>query len=146
MFSDIHVVGWGLIITGALLSLTRGSRDRGVSFTDAFLTGIVQGIAVTPGISRSGATISLLLLRGIRRRDAVRFSFLLSIPAVLGAVLIQSELFKQVPSYPSLFVGFATSLSFGYLAAQLLKATILRGVFRHFAWYCLPTGVVLLLI
>ena len=102
LFGSVGLVGFMLLVTGCLLALTRRvqTEDRfikQVTVKDSLIIGLVQGFAVIPGISRSGATISVALFLGINREVAGRFSFLLSIPAILGALILgfQSETLRR---------------------------------------------------
>lgn len=129
-------------ITGTLLFATRG-RDQGkvsldsLPWTWALALGVAQGFAITPGISRSGTTIAVALFLGLRREDAARFSFLMSVPAILGAVVLK---LKDVGGAPvdavGLGVGFLVALVSGYAALVLLVRLVKRGGFSLFAWYC----------
>lgn len=129
-------------VTGLLLFFTRwqGEGGRGladVTWKTALVLGIVQGMAITPGISRSGSTIAAALLLGVERELAARLSFLMSVPAISGAVLLK---FRDVTlagmDLPQLVVGGLTSMAVGYLALVLLVRLVKNGQLSHFAWYC----------
>lgn len=111
----------------------------------AVLIGIAQGIAVTPGFSRSGLTITAALALGVWRVEAARFSFLLSIPAILGALVLQLADVAAVEAAAGslgIFLGGATIAALvGYLAILMLVAVLKRAQFHHFAWYCWLVGV-----
>jgi undecaprenyl-diphosphatase len=111
----------------------------------AFLIGIAQGVAVLPGISRSGTTITLSLALGIGRADAARFSFLLSIPAILGAVVLQfdASLFSGSTGGATFLVfaaGAAVAGLVGFFCIGWLVKILERARFHHFAWYCWVVG------
>lgn len=132
-----------LIITGLFLFATKFSKERksNVSYSDALLIGIAQAVALLPGISRSGATISMALLLGLTRADGFEFSFLLSIPAVLGANLL---MLKDLPKDLSLmFLVLAIIVPFitGLLALKLLKNIVIKKQFHNFAYYCWIIGI-----
>ena len=134
-------------ITGCLL-LAAGRFDRSedkvaIGVKLALLLGLAQGFAITPGISRSGTTISVALMLGIDRTEAARFSFLMSVPAIVGAVLLKLKDAdpSQIDALPML-VGFGSALVSGYLALVLLVALIKQGTFPRFAWYCFGAAAV----
>jgi undecaprenyl-diphosphatase len=145
MFSDPMLVSLMLIFTGTVLFGTKflknGTKDRpGIPGT--LLVGISQALALIPGVSRSGMTISSGLLAGIRRDKAARFSFLLSIPAIAGAgVLKLSEASMADTSYAVLVVGFAVSALTGYAALRMLLRFLKAGKFSIFSWYCWLVGL-----
>ena len=105
--------------------------------------GIAQGIAIMPGISRSGSTISTALMRGVDRAEAARYSLLLSVPAILGATVLE---LKDVGSIdiPLLTIIAGTVVAFvvGYVAIKILLATLSKGQFSKFAYYCWAVGLV----
>ncbi len=142
-----------LLVTGALLWVSEVlARPRfgleGLGYGRALAVGVVQGLAIVPGISRSGSTIAAGTLLGVRGEDAARFSFLLSVPAVLGAVVLQvPELGAVEPGAPAVYAaGVLAAFLSGLWAIRFLLAVIRRGRFRWFAVYCwcLGTGYLLL--
>ena len=153
LFSSLLIVGVALLITGAVLLVPRWVRqkksfDAKLSSKQALLIGTVQGLAVIPGISRSGSTISIALLAGVSRDAAIRFSFLLSIPAILGALMLQ--LFMDSPevngaSGSVIFIGLVTSLIVGYGALSLLVKMVQKGHLYYFTPYCIFLGAVVLM-
>ncbi|MDP2645195.1 MAG: undecaprenyl-diphosphate phosphatase [Desulfobacterales bacterium] len=151
LFGSVGMVGVMLLVTGGFLWASRLSRPEGrpilqVTLTDALLIGLVQGIAVIPGISRSGSTISIALLLGIHRMVAGRFSFLMSIPAILGAVVLEFEI-PQGPGAVSLqmvLLGTAFAGIVGYAALKILLRVIQQGHLYWFALYCWLLGGVTL--
>ncbi|OEU54095.1 MAG: hypothetical protein BA868_02485 [Desulfobacterales bacterium C00003106] len=147
-FSSIRFVGFMLLVTGTLLALTKrfqkGDRDlSGFKVTDALLIGLAQGLAILPGISRSGATISAGLFAGVNRETSARYSFLLSIPAIFGAVLMEWESSMQgsMPVHV-IVVGTVTAAIVGYASLKLLMWMLKKGDFFVFAPYCWITGAV----
>ncbi|HVS62906.1 MAG TPA: undecaprenyl-diphosphate phosphatase [Thermoanaerobaculia bacterium] len=146
LFDRPAVVASMLLVTGALLSLPRllGARaheENVVRPWQAVLIGIVQGLAITPGISRSGSTISVALLLGIAPALAARFSFLLSIPAILGALLLKlGDLDFATTSGLELTLGFAAAFLVGWASLAVLLAMLRRGRFSLFAIYCFVLG------
>jgi len=149
------IVGCALICTGLLLfasdKAARGHKtEREAKFTDALAVGAMQAIAVMPGISRSGSTISMSVFRGFDRAFAVRFSFLMSIPAVLGAALIETVDALQAgidwSLMPIYFAGMAVAAVSGYFAIRLIKYIADKGKFGWFAYYCWAAGLVTIIV
>jgi len=152
LFNSILYVGIFLIITGLLLwgaeRVKPGDKDvKDISFKNALVIGVAQGIAIAPGISRSGATIAAGLFSGLNRELAARFSFLLSIPAILGAALVQA---KDITSFDAstivLIAGFVSAAIFGYLAIKLLLKIIKERSLMIFAYYCWIVGMAAIII
>ena len=148
-------VGAALIVTGFLLFLCDRVRkgrktERSATWLDALLVGVGQAVATLPGVSRSGMTITAGCFVGYERRFAVRFSFLLSIPAVLSAnILSIGDAVKagingaEVPMY---LVGVVTAAVVGYLCIRLLKYVADKGRFGAFAYYCWAVGILTLVL
>ncbi|MFN3966954.1 MAG: undecaprenyl-diphosphate phosphatase [Endomicrobiia bacterium] len=141
-----------LIITGILLfsasKFSKGSKTiENFSIIEVIFVGIVQGISVLPGISRSGATISTGMFLGWNRIDSAKFSFLISIPSVLGATIIEA---KKVPISgfaPSDFIaGFVFALISGIFALYFLFGILGKAKLHYFSYYCWVVGVIVLLI
>ena len=155
LYSNPMFIGCAFLGTGLILflsdRLSRGNKDvKNASILDVLLVGCGQALATVPGISRSGTTISVGLARGFSREFAVKFSFLLSIPAVLGANIlslidaIQEGIdWTQMPMY---LAGVATAMISGYLAIRLLKYISRKGSFGGFAYYCWGIGLVTLIL
>ena len=156
LFSDVAAVGFFLLITGLLLwgseriskrtENKSGLKEMGVK--NSLLIGIAQAFAIAPGISRSGATISTGLFLGMERELAARFSFLLSIPAILGAALVQSKnisagLDVNTGAYIAGFIAAAIS---GYLAIKLMLKLIKERDLLIFAYYCWIVGALVLIL
>ena len=157
-FNSMKVAGVGFLITGTWLWFTRyvppksilleGFLFSDITFKKAFLIGLAQGIALLPGISRSGTTIATALFLRTGRRDAATFSFLLSIPAICGAIGLK---LTQLPSWPAneipLFAtGFILSCLCGLGALAFLIKLIRRGNFYKFSYYCWLVGIAALVI
>ena len=155
LYSNTIFIGCAFLVTGTLLFLsdrmTRGNKDlKSATIIDALLVGCAQAVAVVPGLSRSGSTIAAGLSRGFSREFAVKFSFLLSIPAVLGANLLslidaaQAGIdWSLMPMYAA---GVITAAVSGYLAIRLLKFITQRGSFGAFCYYCWGAGLVTLIL
>jgi undecaprenyl-diphosphatase len=129
--------------TEAVTDLSVAARATDVTPWIALAVGIAQGLAVFPGISRSGATIAVALLLGVGRADAARFAFLLSIPAILGALALEGEALADLghAGVLPLVVGIAAAVVAGYLSLALLVALVRRGGLHHFTWYVVPLGI-----
>jgi undecaprenyl-diphosphatase len=142
-----------LIVTGVVLFLTR--RTNGVKTrlgkTDALLIGLAQAIAILPGVSRSGMTIAVALFIGFARPEAFEFSFLLSIPAVLGAAVLKLKgtgiLHGASPfTGTDIVTGVIVSAVFGLLALYLVKKILLQRRFWYFSFYCWVVGALALVL
>ncbi len=151
LFANPISVGVAFGITGLVLLSTRwlrpGSRQLGeLSWWRAALIGLVQGLAITPGISRSGSTIAAAMFLGIDRGLAARFSFLLSVPAISGAFLLKArDLDLQSIALAPLAVGFVVAALSGWGALVLLLKLVNAGDFSRFAYYLLPLSAFALL-
>jgi undecaprenyl-diphosphatase len=148
MFSSLLTVGLALIVTGWLLLSTALVRRPGrplekMGAGRALIIGLAQGLAITPGISRSGSTISVALLLGVNRKVAAHYSFVLSIPAILGALVLQLHdlgMPEAVRTAP-MIVGFVAAAVSGYFALRLLLKIVQAGAFHWFAPYCFAAGI-----
>ena len=155
LYQNPIFIGCAFLGTGLILflsdRLSRGSKTiKNASLVDVLLVGCGQALATVPGISRSGTTISVGLARGFSREFAVKLSFLLSIPAVLGAnILSLIDAVKEGIDWtlmPVYLVGVAVAAVSGYLAIRLLKYISQKGSFGGFAYYCWGIGLVTLLL
>lgn len=148
LFSNTLVVGIALLITGSLLFFSKFVKEKKqeVNFKDSIFIGLMQGFAIIPGISRSGSTISLGLFLGLKREEAARFSFLLFIPAVIGALLFDLlELKTFDNNLSSLVIGFIVSFIVSYLTLKWFLKLIRNKSFHKFAYYCFILGVIVVL-
>lgn len=143
-FSSPLVTSCMLFVTGAILLATKFVRrgDHPISFASALVMGIGQAVAIMPGISRSGTTIASGLFAGVKPSQAAEFSFLLSIPAVAGAILLEAHEILSVSSdlMAPYLLGTLISFIFGLLSVYLVLTTIKRGKFDYFAYYCFAAG------
>lgn len=150
LFASPKPVAAALLITGAVLSITRnflnGKRNN-LKMKDAVIFGLTQSIAIIPGISRSGMTISTLLFRNISRQESFRFSFLAAIPVIFGAAILEAGKinFAIGLNRGNLAVGFLFSLISGLIALSLLKRILERAKFHYFGYYCIFIAVIALL-
>lgn len=147
LFDNLLVVGCMLIITALLLFVGEKVRRDGRQLpqllaNDALLVGVVQGMAIIPGISRSGSTIACLLLRGIDGEAAARFSFLLALPAVGGAMLLSLKDLEHLPieHLPAYGLGALAAFVSGLFAIRWLMNVVRRKRLAGFAVYCLLVG------
>ena len=155
LHDNTFFIGFALILTGVLLfasdRMAHGNKsEKAATLGDALVVGLAQAVAVVPGLSRSGATISTGLLRGFDRTFAVRFSFLLSIPAVLGANVVtlvqaigEGIDWSLLPMY---LVGLATAFVSGFFALYVLRILTQKGKFGSFAYYCWGAGLLTLIL
>lgn len=155
LYSNPIFIGCAFLGTGLILflsdRLSRGNKTiKNASILDVILVGCGQALATVPGISRSGTTISVGLARGFSREFAVKFSFLLSIPAVLGAnILSLIDAVREGIDWtlmPMYLAGVAAAVISGYLAIRLLKYISQKGSFGGFAYYCWGIGLVTLIL
>ena len=153
--NNMVFIGAALVVTGFLLfacDLVRKGKktERPATIADVLVVGLGQAIATMPGISRSGMTIATGCFMGFERKFAVRFSFLLSIPAVLGANILSLKdaldagiIWAEVPMY---VVGVVTAAVVGYACIRLLRLVAEKGRFGAFAYYCWAVGLLTLLL
>ena len=150
---NMYFVGAALLFTGCLLfasdRVKRGRKsERSATLLDVFLVGVAQAIATCPGISRSGTTITAGCFVGFERKFAVRYSFLMSIPAILGANILsigdamETLVVGEIPVY---LAGVAVSAIVGYACIRLLKMIADKGRFGAFAYYCWIVGAATIL-
>ncbi|MBW2037255.1 MAG: undecaprenyl-diphosphate phosphatase [Deltaproteobacteria bacterium] len=149
IFSSVRLVGGMLLVTGLILWFTRGLKKGGrntgeMTLWDGLTVGLMQGVAVLPGISRSGATIGIALLRGLDREAAACYSFLLSIPAILGAMTL--ELYQArgsvSPAMAPVLLGACAAGLVGYGALKVLVHILKKGELYVFAPYCWLVGAI----
>ncbi len=154
LFNNYAAVGFFLLITGVLLvsaEKIKGGGDKkvkNITFKNALVIGVFQAFAIAPGISRSGATISAGLFSGLERELAARYSFLLAIPAIAGAALVQV---KDIgagfeANTTALIAGFLAAVIVGFLAIKLLLKIIRERTLMVFAYYCWIVGAAALII
>ncbi|VEN73688.1 Undecaprenyl-diphosphatase [Candidatus Desulfarcum epimagneticum] len=143
LFSSIFIAGAMLAVTGCLLWFSgkvdgKTPRRRELSVKDALVMGVVQGLAIVPGISRSGSTIAAGLFLGLDGEKAARYSFLLSVPAVIGAGILSAGSFgpDSAFSVSAVLWGTAAAAGVGYAALAFLMRLVRRGRLSAFAPYC----------
>jgi undecaprenyl-diphosphatase len=150
VIQEISFIAVAFIACGVMLFIAKAGREKAdeIGFSEAFLIGVAQGVAVIPGLSRSGLTIAVALFLGIRREKAFKFSFLLSIPAVIGALALtffteSKALAASSLGLAEIAVGTVVAMIVGYFALKLLWKTLAKGKFHLFAFYCLAIGAFL---
>ena len=154
LFSEPYFTGAMLIVTGTILFVCERwpSRNRNlgeITLRDGLWIGLGQALAVLPGISRSGTTISAGLVRGLDRESAARFSFLLTIPAILGGMVlaVKDLMFGEVLTpYWILLIGVIVAAMTGFAAIQLLLLVVRRGRLTWFSYYTWGLGTIILVL
>ena len=156
LFTSTGFIGLALLVTGGLLFVSdryvpKGNKtEKTMTLTDALLIGLSQAVATIPGLSRSGTTISVGLARGFTGSFAVRFSLLLSIPAVFGATIV--SLFKAIRDgvnfslFPVYLAGMAIATVVGFFTIQILRQLMKKGGLGKFAYYCWAIGALTIIL
>ena len=147
--SGLLIVGCMLLVTAALLTYSYYAKPRQkekISKRDAFIIGLAQACAVMPGLSRSGTTITACVLNGLDRKFAVKYSFIMSIPAILGAMVLQ---LKNIGSEALVrtdlihyAIGMAVAAVVGYICIKTMLVIVKKRKFKFFSIYCLIVGIV----
>ncbi|MEM6525105.1 MAG: undecaprenyl-diphosphate phosphatase [Bacteroidota bacterium] len=151
---QIVLVAAMLSVTGVLLLITYFSppKENPISYSGSFIIGISQAAAVLPGISRSGATIATALFLGVEKTQAARFSFLMVLPPILGAMLLKGIQFLNTPaladriSMAPLIIGFLSAFVSGLLACQWMINLVKKGKLLYFAFYCFTVSASVILL
>lgn len=142
-FNDIKFLPYSFLLTAIVLFLTKFSfGSKKMNLKIAFIVGLLQILALFPGISRSGITISTLLLLGVNKDEAIRFSFFMAIPLILGASLISIE----ISNFSSSIIGILISFIFGWLAIYLSNLLLKNQKYWMFSIYCFIISIILLFI
>jgi len=141
IFNSLLIVGLGLMITSILLFFTstieNDDKIKPLTNFKALLVGLFQALAILPGVSRSGSTVSVGVLIGLRRKEAFNFSFYLAIPAILGALILQTgNLANLEYDFLSGLTGLLTAFFCGLLSLKLFRIFFLKGRMFYFAAYC----------
>jgi len=151
LFSKPKLVGVMLLVTGLVLWLTRFTKKEGrpigkMGWIDSILIGMAQGMAIIPGISRSGATISTGLFCGLDRELSGKFSFLLSIPAILGATLLEFRKIGSVQELGTILIGTIVAFGVGILSLTFLLKINKIGKISYFSYYCWIIGFTIIIL
>ncbi len=150
LFSSIVAVAIALIITGFLLMISDRFNGKKtideMKYSEALLVGFFQGCAITPGLSRSGSTIFGALLCGLRRKDAARFSFIVSIPVILGAALksILDSMHSGITISGAYFLGAAVAAISGYFAIRVFLKLLSKRNMHYFSYYVWAVALIIL--
>lgn len=149
--TNILITGFCLLCTGGILMLCdffpdKGKRLKEANYGDAFCVGIAQGIATLPGLSRSGSTITAGVLCGFDRKFAARYSFIMSIPAILGALILElTDISKETVTAGDVgcyIVGMIFAGIIGYFALVITMKLVVSRFFKYFSFYCLGLGII----
>lgn len=149
--SNLAIIGVALLITCVLLLIAHTSENlrktpKNIPYWQAAIVGVVQGIATIPGISRSGSTIAACLFLGFDKKFAVKYSFIMSIPAILGALVldIKDVSFSEIGGSMWLYyvIGMLFSAVIGYFCIRLVNYLVKERKFNYFAYYCAVIGLV----
>ena len=151
LFDNLFAVGVALIFTGIILYCTSyltNKNKKNHSILTSSLIGCAQAVAIIPGISRSGMTISLALFLGFSSKEAARFSFLLAIPVISGAGILTSLNIKEANEVSFLIgiIGIVTSFLVGFIALKWLLVLLEKGNIYYFGLYCLTIGLITIFI
>ena len=144
---NILLVGCMLIVTAALLFLADKAKDtqKKVSFKNAFVIGVSQAVAMLPGISRSGATISTSVMLGNDKTKAARFSFLMVVPLIFGKIakdILGGELNYDFANFTTLGIGFVAAFVAGLFACTWMISLVKKSKLSYFALYCVIVGLI----
>jgi len=147
LFSNLLAVGIALLITGCVLFFSeKRIGNRKIGILDSLLIGLAQGITIIPGISRSGVTLATGLLRRVDKAIVFKYSFLLSVPTVIGATVMESkELAVANVNMTPLFLGAIISMIVGYASLKLLQKIVMNEKFHLFAYYCWTVGLAIII-
>jgi undecaprenyl-diphosphatase len=154
LYSSLTAIGAGLIVTGFVLTFSdraaKGAADVfGLRFGHAFFIGLMQSAALCPGVSRSGATIAGGLFSGMKREFAVRFAFLISIPSVIGAIILEApeavDAGLEGSMLPALCAGVVVSTISGFFAIKTMIRIVSLGKLRYFAFYTWAVGIAVII-
>ncbi len=153
VFQSVLPIAIAFIFCGIVLYSAKAGKEKtdDISYLTAIIMGIAEGIAIIPGISRSGLTIAVALLIGVKREKAFKFSFLLSIPAIIGAIGYtfyedSSTLASARLGWAEILTGVTMAMVVGYFALKLLWKVLAKEKFHLFALYCWLLGTVLILL
>ena len=144
---EILLVGCMLLVTGLLLFLADKAKNtnQNVNFFHALIIGVSQAIAILPGVSRSGATISTSVLLGIDREKAARFSFLMVVPLILGKMgkdIISGDILIESATLMPLITGFTAAFITGLFACKWMIRLVKKSKLKYFSFYCFLVGTV----
>ena len=147
---NLILVGTMLMITAVLLFLAdrASNTHKQVTFSNAFVLGLVQAIAILPGISRSGSTIAIAVLVGIDREKAAKFSFLMVLPLIFGSMVktfIDMDVNYENSNFLAIFFGFITAFFSGIIACKWMISLVKKSKLKFFSFYCISIGLLTIL-
>ena len=150
MFSNSLLIGIGLILTGIILYLASKAKVTRKMNTavSAFIIGVFQGLAIAPGISRSGATIAIGLIQGIDMKEIAKFTFLLALPTIIGATIFEVKdltLSQAQVDWIPFLIGALTAAIVGYLSIKFFLKVLEERKFYWFAYYCWAIGILVII-
>jgi undecaprenyl-diphosphatase len=145
--NNLMLIGSMLIVTGVLLFLTdkTKNKNKNINIKTAFLIGVAQAIALLPGLSRSGATISVAVLLGINKKKAAKFSFLMVIPIIIGKIIkdfISGDISYEKDMFIVLIIGFLSALITGFIACKWMIKLVQNSNLKYFSLYCFIIGLI----
>ncbi len=149
LFDNVRVVCFMLIITGFIIYIAEKwpqGKNRRMNYYTAFFMGLMQGLSIIPGISRSGSTIATGLFAGIKREEAARFSFLMAVPAILGAGMMKAKDIIVIENLTAVIVGMFFAFVFGVLSLKWLLGLIRRKKLIRFSYYLWFMAILVLVI
>lgn len=148
---NILLVGAMLLFTGVLLSLADRAKStlKDINAVSAFIIGLLQSVAILPGISRSGATIATAVLLGIDKEKAARFSFLMVVPLIVGSMaksILDADTIMTDTSLLPLVIGFIAAFFTGLAACKWMINIVKKAQLKYFSWYCFAVGILALIL
>ena len=147
---DLILVGGMLVLTGSLLFVADKAKpsQKKVGIKDAVLIGISQAIAILPGLSRSGATISTSVVLGIDKKKSARFSFLMVVPLIFGKIaqdIFSEEIVANEADFLPLLVGFLAAFFTGLFACEWMIKLVKNSKLKYFSYYCFAIGIIVII-
>ena len=145
--SNMYILGFGFLFTALILFLSKFSfvKKKSLNFWNSLVIGISQVFSVLPGVSRSGTTISTGMILGVEKKEAAKLSFLMFIPAILGATVLEIGSIGLITNIPAMIIGMIFAMVTGYIALKLLMNIIEKNKFWMFSIYCFVLGIIVLL-
>lgn len=151
IFELKYLIAGGFLINSLIIFSAKPNGARTINqikFYDSIWLGVLQGLAVFPGISRSGITISALLKKGFQKQEAFQLSFIMAIPAILGAFIYKLKDFNKLSALQNnisnLFLPFLSAFIFGLIALIVVRKLVINDKFRNFGYYCLVIALITL--
>ncbi|MCF7808363.1 MAG: undecaprenyl-diphosphate phosphatase [Candidatus Marinimicrobia bacterium] len=147
LFSQPFMVSIALLVTGSMLISTKYYKktDKPIGLIQAILIGFAQALALVPGISRSGSTITMALALGIKQKEAARFSFIMVLPLIVAATALEFMDLMQVgisqEEILTLLIALIVSFAVGFFSLKWLLKLLSQGHFHYFAWYCFSIAI-----